>query len=103
MGITDHRLRVETLAANAAKIQAGSLLNACAQSIATEWPTRWAAWSGHSHRTLVGHDGAVSAVAVGRAAGRDIIVSGGYDSTVRVWDAMTGDPAGGPPTATAAR
>ena len=39
---------------------------------------------------LTGHAGAVAAVAVGRAGGRDVIVSGGQDGTVRVWDAVTG-------------
>ena len=33
------------------------------------------------------------AVAVGRAGDRDVIVSGGDDGTVRVWDAVTGQPA----------
>ena len=32
------------------------------------------------------------AVAVGRAGDRDVIVSGGDDGTVRVWDAVTGQP-----------
>src|SRR5207245_1422326 len=34
---------------------------------------------------LTGHEGGVW-VAVGRAAGREVIVSGGGDGTVRVWD-----------------
>ena len=38
------------------------------------------------------------AVAVGRAGDRDVIVSGGDDGTVRVWDAATGQPAGPPLT-----
>ena len=38
----------------------------------------------------------MNAVAVGRAGDRDIIVSGGDDGMVRVWDAVTGEPAGGP-------
>ena len=32
-------------------------------------------------------------MAVGRAGDREVIVSGGYDGTVRVWDAVTGQPA----------
>ena len=35
-------------------------------------------------------------MAIGRAGDRDVIVSGSYDETVRVWDAVTGDPVGGP-------
>ena len=38
----------------------------------------------------------VTAVAIGRAGDRDIIVSGSGDGTVRVWDAVTGAPVGGP-------
>ena len=41
-------------------------------------------------------DGPVNAVAIGRAGDRDIIVSGSDDGTVRVWDAVTGGPVGGP-------
>ena len=45
------------------------------------------------HQPLAGHTGWVRAVAVGRAGGRDVIVSGSDDGTVRVWDAATGRPA----------
>ena len=34
----------------------------------------------------------MNAVAVGRAGGRDVIVSGGPDATVRVWERLTGRP-----------
>jgi WD40 repeat protein len=40
---------------------------------------------------LAGHDDVVTAVAIGRAGDRDVIVSGSHDKTVRVWDAVTGD------------
>ena len=52
---------------------------------------------------LTGHAGAVRAVAVGRAGDRDVIVSGGYDGTVRVWDAASGQPVGPPLTGHAGR
>ena len=38
----------------------------------------------------------MSAVAIGRAGDRDVIVSGSADGTVRVWDAVTGDLVGAP-------
>jgi WD40 repeat protein len=38
----------------------------------------------------------VSAVALGQVGGRAVVVSGSDDITVRVWDAATGTPVGGP-------
>ena len=40
----------------------------------------------------------MSAVAIGCTGDRDVIVSGRWDKTVRVWDAATGQPRGGPLT-----
>jgi WD40 repeat protein len=58
------------------------------------WKPKWAWWQeSHSQRVLEGHSGSVDSVAVGRLCGRDVIVSGGWDGTVRVWDAETGEPA----------
>ena len=47
---------------------------------------------------IVGHKGAVTSVEIGQVEGRTIIVSGGDDGTVQVWDANTGNPAGNPIT-----
>ena len=41
---------------------------------------------------LVSYDSWVRAVAIGRAGNRDIIVSGSNDKTVRIWDAVNGQP-----------
>jgi WD40 repeat protein len=38
----------------------------------------------------------VQAVALGSVGGREVIVSGSHDSTVRVWDAGSGQPIGEP-------
>ena len=57
----------------------------------------WDAVTGAAGRPAAdGHTERVTAVAVGRAGDRDIIVSGSWDGTVRVWDAATGQPVGGP-------
>ena len=45
---------------------------------------------------FTGHDGIVNAVAVGELDGRPVVVSGGDDRTVRVWDLATGTPVGTP-------
>ena len=47
---------------------------------------------------LTGHHGEVNAVAVGERNGRPVIVSGGIDRTVRVWDLESGEPVLGPLT-----
>jgi WD40 repeat protein len=46
---------------------------------------------------LTGHTDRVS-VAIGRVGDRDVIVSGGDDHTVRIWDPHTGQPVGAPLT-----
>jgi WD40 repeat protein len=45
-----------------------------------------------------GHKGSVHSVAVGQVEGRTFVVSGGFDTTVRIWDAATGSPMGAPLT-----
>jgi WD40 repeat protein len=59
----------------------------------------WDAATGQPHGDPVtGHTDRVAAVAIGRVGGRDVIVSGSHDHTVRVWDAATGQPHGDPLT-----
>ncbi|MEU8186114.1 hypothetical protein, partial [Micromonospora carbonacea] len=56
---------------------------------------RWTHSLGSAHQQLLGHTGSIGAVAVGRLGDRDVIVSGGRDKTVRVWD-QHGNPIGSP-------
>jgi WD40 repeat protein len=83
--------RLQRLTANAARMNATGLLTSANIMLRPPWPIRWAAWAGHGHRIFTGHASSVTAVAVGRVAGRDIIVSGSSDQTVRMWDAVTGN------------
>ena len=41
---------------------------------------------------LEGHQGTVTSVAVARAGGKDVVVSGGADNTIRVFDLGSGKP-----------
>lgn len=76
------------LCANAVRVHAAGLSAACAIA-GSDWPVRWAAWAGQGHRELPTSAGAV---AIGQAENRDIIVTGAPDGTVRIWDAITGEP-----------
>ena len=89
--------RAQILAIDAARY--GNLDLAHALSSAAIWQPIWATSQSRSaglRLTLIGHTGGVNAVAVGRAGDREVIVSGGRDGTVRVWDAATGAPVGEP-------
>jgi WD40 repeat protein len=61
------------------------------------WQTRWShGYRAAGHQVLSGH-GAVSAVAAGALPdGTPVIISGGFDGTVRVWRLADGTPAGEP-------
>ena len=48
-------------------------------------------------KPLRGHNGRVTALALGERSGRAVIVSGSEDSTVRVWDLESGVAVGEPP------
>lgn len=54
-----------------------------------------APWRGSSCTALLGHFGSVSAVA---AVGFNLLVSAGYDKTLRVWEVMVPRAAGAPPS-----
>ena len=91
--------RAQILAVDAARYRYLDLAQRL--SSAAIWQPVWATCQSRSaglRLTLTAHTAGVAAVAVGRAGDREVIVSGSYDRTVRVWDAVTGQPAGQPLT-----
>src|SRR5262249_2274096 len=66
-------------------------------SVATAWRCRWAVCKRSTpHLVFRGHSGPVTAVDMGTVDSEPVIVSGGEDGTVRLWDARTGAQRGEP-------
>jgi WD40 repeat protein len=60
---------------------------------AQPWSARWAVWQpAPAHHILGRHSGEINGVAVAELDGRPVVVSGGADGTVRVWELATGEP-----------
>ena len=96
--------RAQILAVDAARY--GYFALARRLSSAAMWQPAWAtgqSMTAELRLTLTSHTGRVAAVAVGRVGDREVIVSGGKDGTVQVWDAASGQPVGLPLTGPADR
>lgn len=67
-----------------------------ATSASTSAPQLPPASAPFTERQLTGHDSPVTAVTTAQLDGRPVIISGGVDMTVRVWDLATVQPIGQP-------
>ncbi|WP_433120341.1 caspase family protein [Micromonospora sp. CA-246542] len=90
--------RAAYLQLSARRCEAGGLAEDIDRlGLALPWTTRWAEWSKTgAHRRLLGHEGWVTAVAVGELDGRPIAVSGDDRGSVRVWDLTINQQIGSP-------
>ena len=64
--------------------------------VPTAWRFVWGHWARSSPHLALDAEGQVYAVAFGTIDGAPVVVSGGADATVRLWDARTGAPRGEP-------
>ncbi|HEY7814595.1 MAG TPA: WD40 repeat domain-containing protein, partial [Nakamurella sp.] len=63
------------------------------------WSCTWASWRLEPpHRALTGHDGPVHAVTTATRNGDPVVISGGNDSSLRIWNLATGRPVADPLT-----
>ncbi len=68
-----------------------------ADGLYSPWRPRWVSWQlRRPQQEFTGHTGPVNAVAAGELSGRPVVISGGGDKTVRIWDLTTGTPVGAP-------
>jgi hypothetical protein len=54
------------------------------------WVPKWVSWKqADVHRVFEGHTSEVNCVALGQLGGKEVVISGSADSTVRVWEGTT--------------
>ena len=80
-----------------AMIEAPELASNIEPPVPTAWRCRWTqARPSSTHIAMGRHEGPVFSVALGEVDGRSVVVSGGFDGMVRLWDARSGAKIGEP-------
>jgi WD40 repeat protein len=80
-----------------AQMEAPDLAGLLEPPVATRWRCRWAQARHSAPHRIIGRQFAkVTSVAFGTINGRMVVVSGGHDRTIRLWDAHTGEGIGRP-------
>ena len=82
--------RIGLLALTAAHLGFRSLQGQLTAEGTAPFQVRWAHSLGSPHLELVAGPGAVSALALGRVGGRDVLATGDGDGTLRVWHVVGG-------------
>jgi hypothetical protein len=77
---------------------AGALATAAVRAAVRSPPVDASSAAPIGNRRLTGHADVVTAVAAAQVDGRPVAVSGSFDTTVRIWDLVTGRPVGAPIT-----
>jgi WD40 repeat protein len=95
--IEQHSLERLPLIHMTAQMEAPDLAGLLEPPVATRWRCRWAQARRSAPHRIIGRQSAkVTSVVFGTIDGRVIVVSGGHDRTIRLWDAHTGEAIGRP-------
>jgi WD40 repeat protein len=79
-----------------AQMEAPDLAPRLEPPVATRWRCRWARMQPSTPHRTIGHGSVGIHAEYATLEGRPIVVTGGWDKTIRLWDIATGNPIGSP-------